>query len=320
LRTIGLADPLLSRALFLVNVARHFGTPECRQAVKDLGELGIHDRRVLSALIEATTSRADPETNGTAVRSLVALGGRAVPLVAAALQPAEDLSRQHLLTALRRIGPDAAPAAPQVIALLEEKHGPLDETTWHSTVQERALTTLAAFGPAAEPAVEILRKLLSDDERRLRTLAALVLAKIGSRKSITALRQALRDPETQKDAAGGIVWAKFGERPGQIRGLVKKIGVAIALSGIVKTLEGDNSTTRNITDAAIELLGEVGPDAAAALPALKSIRKEVSDQASVDTAIGRIQRPRGTQPAAPRRKEKPARRQPTTGKGRPGSL
>jgi hypothetical protein len=41
------------------------------------------------------------------------------------------------------------------------------------------------------------------------------------------------------------------------------IGVSIALPGLLATLDGDNRTMRGVTNAAIDLLGLLGPEVVA---------------------------------------------------------
>jgi HEAT repeat protein len=77
---------------------------------------------------------------------------------------------RYALQKLARLGPAAAPALPDVIAVLGDTR-PLNRYL--------AVETLAAIGPAAAPSLLALRERLNDDDALVRTVAAETIAVIG---------------------------------------------------------------------------------------------------------------------------------------------
>jgi HEAT repeat protein len=310
LGSMGLNDPLLARAIFLARVAKNFKTPESVQAIEHIGNLGVADERLLEVLVDATTSRTDHQTKHAAVQALIKIGAHSVSYLATALQPAEEVSRKCILHALQGIGRSASAAVPDIVNILKGHHEPPEEHVWLGSVRERAMTALAAIGPAAECAVQCLSGLLKDPSRKIRVTAAFALTKIGS---LPALEEALVDPELQKDVTVGMLWAGVQGSPAEVRTVIRQVGASAALQALLATLDGDSEApTRKIKDAAIDLLGEMGPDAAPALPFLVALRKRCRDidrQERLDKLIARIGRARTPEPSQRQRRGQSAVRQ-----------
>jgi HEAT repeat protein len=317
-RSMRLHDPLVARAILLSGVAKNFNTPESIQAIEHIGKLGIADKRVVGILVDATTSRSDHRTKYAAVRALVKIGAGAVPVLATALQPAEEVSRKCILSALRRIGPGASAAVPEIVNILKEDRAPLEEDVWYGSVQERAIMVLAFIGSGAGGAVPCLSGLLKDSSERIRALAAFALTKIGP-ASLPALGQALVDPELQRGVAAGMLWAGIAGSSADVRAIIERVGVLEALPGLLATLEGERITGKTISNAAIYVLGEMGREAAAASPVLVALRKTCHDierRECLDAALARIGRARrqklspsqGRGQSAVRRRRPPVRK------------
>jgi hypothetical protein len=304
LRLMGLHDPRLGRALLLAGVARNFETPEGLQAIEQIGKLGIADNRVSEVLVDIL---ADPTYSGAARRAkeravltLAKIGESAVPSLAAALRLENIEARMYALSALGRIGPAAALAVPDVVKLLESQHFvPEEENAWSTNPGQRAVEVLAYIGPNAKKAIPYLSPLLSSSSRRLRTSTAFALTKIGPASS-AALGKALLDPALQKDVAAGMLWAGETGDAAAVLSIVRNVGVSTALPGLLATTEGDNETLRQIRPtAAFRLLGDMGPEAAPALPFLTALRKTRRGREharELDSAISRIRRKRTAKP------------------------
>ncbi|MEV4424601.1 PBS lyase [Streptomyces sp. R-07] len=178
---------------------------------------------------------------------------RAVPLLARALEEPEV--RRELLYAMDGLGPSAAMLAPLLRRRLAEvelderlydraapllyalaavrggqalpevlrvlRGGPANRRDW---VREAALRTLAAFGPAARPAVPDIRRLLAAESAAVATTAARAL------------------------------WAAEGDRGDVLPALERWLRPGTAAADWC---------------AAAQALGEIGPAAAAAAPALR---------------------------------------------------
>jgi HEAT repeat protein len=312
LRTIGHSDPKLGRALSVANVAKNFGATESLQAIERLGKLGIADRRVLAVLIDATTSKSDHYTKHAAVLALAEIGAATVPALAAALPTAEEVSRKCILHALQRIGPDAGAAVPAIVTVLQERHSIVERPgVWFDNVPERAIRTLGAIGSAAEDAVPCLGARLQGASRKLRSLAAFALTHIGPR-SMPPLARALKDPKLRKDVAAGILWAAVTGSSEQASKVFAHVGPSVAVPGLLAALEGENKTTRNVSTAAIDALGQIGPDAARALPVLVALSKDDhTDGRHIERALARIGSLRNGK-WYPRRARRP--RRPTAGR------
>lgn len=316
LKSMGLGDPLLGRALFLAGVARNFKTPESLHAIEQIGQLGVAEKRVLGVLIEATTSRSDHDTKHAAVQALIKIGASAVPALAAALGPAEEVSRKCILHALKDIGPDAAAAVPEIVKILEEEdfHAAPERGAWFTTVPERAIRALAHIGADAAGAVPCLSALLTDSHERIRVLAAFALTRIGA-ASAPALVQALAQPELRKNVAAGILmagrtrldWRGAPDWTG-VRAIIQQIGMSVALPGLLATLDGNNESLAG-PDAAIGLLTDMASDAAPALPFLRELRERSEDEerkARLDRALTAIARAASPEPSLPQRRRRSA--------------
>lgn len=285
LKTIGCSDPMLSRALLLVNVARTFNLDEGVQAIEQLGTLQLADKRILGALIDATSSATPHRIKEAAVQSLVKIGRGAVPALAAALPTAEEVSRKCILHALEGIGLSAGAAVPAIITVLQETRGATPEN--YGTVQERALRALGMIGPAAEEAVPHLSILLKDSCGTIRTLAAFALTRIGP-KGVPPLAEGFVDPEIQKDIVPGILWAGIRGSSEQVWTILTHVGLSAAVPGLVAALQGDNKSPKSILPAAVEALGRIGPDASLALPVLAALREKSPEIEGLDRALHRI--------------------------------
>jgi HEAT repeat protein len=250
---------------------RKLGTP----ALKALQQIGPGHDEVVPALIAAL---AEPSLRGDAAQTLGSMGRSAKPAIPAlaALLPTED--RFSAVVALGKIGVDAEPVIPELIEFLDSENDRLAAA---------AAEALGWIGPAAKDALPKLKARLSNEDAREswcacalalwridsqgelavpalidlledkgweRVHVANALAEIGpdARAAVPALRNALRDrtPWVRVSAANAL-W--------RIERQVEAVLPAL-LSGL-HGLGGD-------AVMAARSLGEMGPQAQAAVPAL----------------------------------------------------
>ncbi len=200
--------------------------PECRAVVAALvGALGDPEGRVrkmaASALLtyprespvptdSATVARltgalADGEVlvRKAAARSLwqagsAARGGDGVARLTKALEDKDDFVREYAARTLGRIGPEAAPAVPELLERLRK-----DE---ERDVREHAAKSLGLIGPEAvgkrlPETVAALTKALTDEAADVRENSAIALGQLGGATAIPALRKLAADPEPRVRAA-----------------------------------------------------------------------------------------------------------------------
>lgn len=216
------------------------------QAVEKLGPFGAAEVPALLKVVKGTKNAA--RLRAMQVLALMAAEARdAVPVLTEAAA-AKDLElRNQAVVTLGAIGPDASPAVKPLIDLLADK----DEGT-----RQRAAVALGKIGPKALPAVPALAKLLKQEKNAdLRNSAATALGGIGSdaRDAVPDLLVALKTKETHDAAAAALV--KIGRRAVPL--------LAIALE--------DEATKRDVRVDILTILGDIGPDARDAVPAIKAV-------------------------------------------------
>lgn len=191
-----------------------------------------------------------------AVRALAAVGPPVVAPVAEALGSERDDLRVAAACVLRELGPEALPA----VAALGESLA--DENRW---VRWYAADALADLGPGAAPAVGALMRLAEHEDRFSRRRAVVALGRIGPAAKAAApllARIETEDPSSSIRRAAAVALhqvnlADLAEQAAaaaseQVRQLIRQLG------------EGDEFEIA----AAARSLGELGPSAAAAVPAL----------------------------------------------------
>lgn len=161
--------------------------------------------------------------------------------------------RAGRLRAIGSFGPDAAPAAESLLALLSDKD---------AEIRGSAASALSQIGPGAAKAVPELSKLLSDSSPRVRGQATLALKSMGA-KSVVAV------PELTRALGDSFPYVRAGaaDALGAI-GPESRAAVPTLLNRL-KTDPGPNY----VFDSVIYALGDIGPDAREALPVLKEISR-----------------------------------------------
>lgn len=282
-------------ASYWAYAARESGsTREREEAAAALGQLGPKARA--EAVASLTQALADPEppvrkAAATALGKVGAADGAAGPLLktlddkdgevrAAAARSLGDVqpndpavvpalharakSDGHLparlaaIAALGRFGDRAADAVPTLIDTLKEPDSPL------GSPHEHAAVALEAIGPGTLPAVT---GALGRPEPRTRIGALKVVAGLGpaARPAVPAVEKCLADenPLVRLEAVQAL-WV-VERKPDRT--------VAVALDHL-RTTETNPRSRGQIRAKAIYILGEVGPDARAAVPELLAILRD----------------------------------------------
>ena len=185
------------------------------------------------------------------------------------LAHAQESERPGLIRAIGAFGSDAGPG---VSAVTEALHYP--------DTQDRAAAAwaLSQIGPEGAAAVPTLAKALSDSSPRVRDLAAVALESIGPKAApaVPELIRALNDPVVYVRCPAADALGAIGPAAGAaIQPLVKKL--------LVKNEEA------YVLESVAAALGDLGPEAKSALPALREARSRYRVTATIDEAILKIE-------------------------------
>jgi HEAT repeat protein len=206
--------------------------------------------------------------------------------LARALKDKDVRVRRDAAEALWRIGPGAGPAVKALTGALKDED---------AAVRRGAAGALGALGPAAKPAVEALRRALKDKDLSTRHFAARALVRVGDRgakaEAAPVLREVLRGMPDQRVRAEVIVFLwMIGPEPastfpglktgdsGDVQAatqLLRKVDRQTrknAVPTLVAALEGARDPNHRAELA--QVLGRIGPDASAAVPALTAAAKD----------------------------------------------
>jgi HEAT repeat protein len=253
------------------------GFPVWVPASVALGKIGPE---TVPPLVEMLKS-SDKQKQQAAANALAQIGPAAKeavgPLVAI-LQQNDPETRTAMMIGLIGIGPEAKEAVPALITML-------DSDDFHT--QYWAQRTLAAIGPEAKPAVPKLIELLSTGAVSVRRHSAIALGDIGpgiGQEGLDALIQGLGDWQEPVREDAVVALGKLGDfaQPAvptlrkilDNRRIAARVATARALWGLthdadatvpvlIEALEDPNAAI-----PAAEFLGEIGPAAEKAVPAL----------------------------------------------------
>ncbi len=237
----GPKDPAARRAEQLLSEIRPPGKLD-----DFLAWLGLVRRRP-----HTTSFMGDYAESPEIVKNLARLGPPAIPVLTRALtdDDEDDRVRMHTASALGEMGPQAAEATPSLIQALKQHN---------EMVAKWAALALGKIGPGAKDAVPALIDAMKGGDWDMRCCAAEALGQIGpgAKAAVPALEEALKDEHARFYAAEAL--AKLGLPD-------KALPVLIAL------LEHESPSFRK---AAAKTLGEIGPPAKAAVPALREALKD----------------------------------------------
>jgi HEAT repeat protein len=260
-------------------------------AVAALGEMGPQAREAVPALVEALR---DVRIRDEVLKALGNIGSE-TPEAAPAYLESLRIEGLRMLAAekLERIG---RPAVPTLIDALKDEDPDIRET---------AARILGNLGPQADQAVPALTAALKDPDRGVSVQAAIALGKIGPRAkaAVPALFEALQDPRVHeasmkalerigfdsKDAIPALIGAlKYEALRTYAADRLLSIG-SEAVPELIRALEGDYGPIR---EYAAWILGKIGPNAKAAIPALTDALwdKDKRVRGTAQRALEEIQR------------------------------
>ncbi len=244
------------------------------RAIFALGLIGSDARDAAPLLLSIM---ADPtEEDGYrsfalgAVIEIGAISSSSVPVILEVLRTADTESlRVEAVDAIAAIGPGARPAVPDLVALLRQ-----DEPR----LRQSAAAALAAIGPAAHSAIPALISALGDDRPFVR---ASVIQTLGSFGSASAPAVDALIGQLSNDQPGGRVLG-----PEVLQGEVGEI-----FNRVLEAEGADPDIFRRVLEAgdgpgaiqavrvhAARALGEIGPLAADAIPALTEVLDDENER------------------------------------------
>jgi HEAT repeat protein len=232
-------------------------------AARGLHELNAPHEMVAEALSGMMADK-DPVVRANVADALSSIGEAAVPKLIKALQ--NDDLQSLAVAVIQRLGPKAKDAVP---ALIDELKDPSPE------YRHEVEFALGAIGPDAKAAVPALIKEMQDEDPRVRRTACYALGKIGpaASEAIPTLQKNLTSDDKLLKLAS--IWAllriEVGDQPIQ----------KMAIEPLTKALEESDRDLVKIEAA--RALGDIGPMAKEAVPALEKQVKE-SESPEVRTA------------------------------------
>jgi HEAT repeat protein len=223
-----------------------------------------------------------------------------LPILREELREPQLASPYVAAQALLLLGPDAAEAVPELVALLSSSH---------PAIRAVAAKALASVGRAAKPAVPLLKAMLKEASPEMRILAAESLSRIDPdvSEALALLRDALISEKNDgplRIRSDGIElpegWKGHAIYPDSIEESITCYGerAVPVLADLLDNVDldewsADNVSTQcgaNVRIQAALLLAELGPDAQKAVPALMRALNDrdpfVVDAAA--SALGRI--------------------------------
>jgi HEAT repeat protein len=236
--------------------------------------LRIDPDAAVTAFAKALTE-SDPRVRERAATALFQLGPQAkaaLPALAAAAKDANPGVLEKVFKALERIGPEAAPALGAALAI-EDTESRLG-----------ALHALQELGPGAKAAVPAIQAVLKDKDERVRHEAADALGRIGpaATAATPALLEAVADKNLNVVRQALMALEKVGLAPDQFA-----TELQAAVPAFVAAFE-NNELESNARVLAVRLLGQMGPAAAAAVPALQQAAKGGALASAAQDALRKI--------------------------------
>ncbi|MBI2823842.1 MAG: HEAT repeat domain-containing protein [Planctomycetia bacterium] len=247
-----------------------------RTAARALAELDVPAETIEPA-IRAALDEMDPTVLEHVMDALAAVGEKAVPVLVAGLK--DPKQRDPAIRALGRIGPAAQAAVPALAALVSSAD---------LVVVRDAAAALGAIGPSASKAVPSITALLGKSDSSVGYAAAIALGKIGpaAKSAVPQLLKQINAKEPLLTVAS--VWAVRRLDPGN-----KTVAPAA-----VPVLTGALASKQEIMRAqAAAALGDLGPAARDAIPALKKLSDDPQAEVrrAATDALAKIQGTRAGQ-------------------------
>jgi HEAT repeat protein len=218
------------------------------------GLLELKAPEMVSKELDAATAKLDEAQVERLLDAFAALGARVVPRATELLK--DPKRRERAMKVLAKIGPEAAPAVPDLVALLKEQD---------AKVRTEALFTLAAIGPKAAAAIGPATEALADTDRDVMLTAGYFLGKLGpeAKAAAPALKKLLDSKDELVKLTG--VHALLEVDP------ANEEHVKMAVPEMTAALKNPLAFIR--AEAAMTL-GDLGKAAAGALPALETVQQQ----------------------------------------------
>ncbi len=260
--------------------------PEDKQIRREATERLVEGLKDGDAFVRVTSARA--------LAALPPAPEITLPIWEKALKDADEATMRHAMDALATLG---APAVPGLVAALK-----------HENVRDEVAHILGQIGPAAAPATEALANLVADKDEQTAHEATLALAKIGpgAKAAVPALVKALASGEGPNTPAVAYTLGRIGPDAAAaepaLAKLLKSSNTGVALAGawaLVQIRPASAELAAQTLPAltaglahreplarlgAAEALGQLGPAAKTAVPALKKIVSDEEDPAVCDAA------------------------------------
>jgi HEAT repeat protein len=209
-----------------------------RAAIEALRNLKPDPDRVMAVFEQVLTSN-DHAVVAHALAAVVERGGKAVPVLNAALK--RPRTAYLACAAIEQIGPDAAGTVPALTELLGR--------TKHSQLLIQALLALASIGPAAQSASPQIIPLLDDPtDATVPVAAAYALGSIGATNADAELQRAMTKPNPFLQMVAAWSLAKIHPHDAQLK--------QQALDKLHAGLKSDDPAIQAAAKKGLNLLGE----------------------------------------------------------------
>jgi len=235
----------------------------CLGAAGALHRIGPEAKEAVEPLLKLL-KKDDDLTRRGAFYGLMGIGPEAmaaVPALTEALTHKDFHTQYWACRALREIGPEAKTAVPVLLGLLTEGA---------ASVRRNAAQALGGIGPGiGEDAVGALAKALRDSSDPVREDAAIALGRLGpfAKSAAPALEEALANgPIAARVPAARALWLVTGRTERAVDVLIEELAEL------------------NWTYDAVQTLGEIGPAAKKAVPALVALLKLTDEEEDVREA------------------------------------
>jgi HEAT repeat protein len=264
----------LETAAHRLHCLRDPAAPARRHAVKFFRDHPPTDAPTVDALV-AALDEEDDEISRATREALTRVGEPAVPALTRAMKTGGRHARLGALEVLFGIGPAARGAAPEVIAVLQDRRAA-------AQLRDRAISALSRIAAEEKTTVAILLGILEDDDDSLRAAAALNLVRVAPDDPavVKGLAGALRDAgHVQAARAAAVVLERLGP---------KAKDALPALLEVLKSPDGEPELRRGAAAA----LGALGREGEPAVPVLTELAKDAKQSPALRAAaadgLGRL--------------------------------
>lgn len=252
-----------------------------RESAQALGEIGPAAKAAVPSLIVALSDDQGAVTMHAA-EALGRIGPASVPALTKAI--GDPKIRGLAIMILAELGPPAKAAAPSLIGLIKDPD---------KEIRREAIIALAQIGPDASQAVPALLAELKDEKSEARASAAYALVKIGAEEQVLPILMKTISDKNDSKLRDVSAWGLVTLRPTNmeyvrlaiphlVNGLSSEIDIArresvaalarlgnaakVAAPDLAKLVETEKNPY--IRNGALMALGEIGPGASAAVPAV----------------------------------------------------